>query len=273
MDNMQPFKQIKTLAIKSITPILFAILFVLSGLALNLPPYEKFIVLEGKLELAADLILAFPLIIFVCAPWVSILIWLGFFGLLIGLLFQFLWLKGKLGKIIIIIILLLNLLPGLFFCLISNARYEKPESCEKYFSPTNGLKIVAYPEKGWLGNTKLFFLATYDAGNHWNQIMYFRTPDPVKPNFDNLRYLDSNNYWVWISWQLAVTHDAGKTWLIWQPYNTWKNWPCCNYKLIKEVTFESAQKGMMLLDPIDGRGEISPLYTNDGGKTWKENKE
>ncbi|MGA2915378.1 MAG: hypothetical protein ABSE89_05070 [Sedimentisphaerales bacterium] len=269
---MRFFKQIKNWARKSITPLIFAILFILLGLALDLPPYEKFIVWEGRLELAAKFILATPLFIFTTAPLVPTLIWLGSCGFIIGLVFQFLWLKGKSGKIVIIIILLLNVPPGLFFFFISNARYEKPESCEKYFSQTNGLKIVAYPEKGFLGNTQLFYLATYDAGNHWNQIMHFRTHDPINPNFDNLRYLDPNNYWVWMGWQLAVTHNGGKTWFVWNPRETWKSWRCCNYRLIREVSFESAQNGMMFLDPI-GAVEKSHLYTNDGGKTWKENKE
>jgi hypothetical protein len=275
--SMRFVKSIRSWCRKKIMAFIIAGLFVLLGLTFWLPPYEKYFVLECRLEVIAELVLGIawiPLIIFL--PFFNIIIniiWFAILGLCIGLATQFLWGHGRPGRIIIAVILGLNLFPGFFFFLLNNPHIKEPESCEKFISAANGLKIVGYPAPGFLGGTQLFFLATQDAGNHWRQVMQFCHDDPVDPDCKAIRSLDANNYWVWVGWQLAVTHDGGKTWLVWNPRETWKNWQCCNYGLIKEVSFESTQTGMMALAPIPNRGEVSSLYTNDGGKTWKENRE
>ena len=141
-------------------------------------------------------------------------------------------------------------------------------SCEKYVSEQNGMRIVAYPEKGVIPGTHLFLLATRDGGESWRQVMHWRHDDPIDSTCDDIRSLGEDHIWAWIGWKAAVTVDGGKRWRVWSPNDTWPDWACCNYRLIDEITFEDAANGRMTLNPIPGRDPSSELVTTDGGHTW-----
>jgi photosystem II stability/assembly factor-like uncharacterized protein len=109
-----------------------------------------------------------------------------------------------------------------------------------------------------------FFLSTRDGSKTWQQVMYTRNDDPVDPACEKIKSLNSDSYWVWMGWQLAVTHDAGKTWQLWDTSEI-----SSGRRVIKDIIFEDERNGYLILDPLH-QNEPSLLYTRDGGKTWAE---
>ena len=142
-------------------------------------------------------------------------------------------------------------------------------SCERYVSEQNGIRIVAYPEKGLIPGTHLFLLATRDRGERWRQVLHFRHDDPIDPSCDAIRSLGEDHIWTWIGWKAAVTVDGGLHWDVWTPRKTWPDWAFCNYRLIDDTAFEDAVHGRMSLNPVQGRVPSDELETTDGGKTWR----
>lgn len=120
---------------------------------------------------------------------------LALLGLMIGLAIEFLWKHGWPGKATVILSVLLNAAFGLFFVLATDVLVGRPYAeCERMVSQTNGVRIVAYPEIGFLPGGHFFFLATRDSGESWQQIMDFRHDDPVDPPCENIRSRGADQY-------------------------------------------------------------------------------
>jgi hypothetical protein len=183
------------------------------------------------------------------------------------------WVGGGLACILLIRYLLSLCLILLITITVGSPPGPEYANCEKYISPTNGIRIVAKKDHTeFLEGGAFIFAATTDSGQTWVELMRFRHDDPIQPACENIRSLDAQHFWVWMGTTMGVTHDGGKTWATWKPQDTWRDWKCCNYGLIKDVEFKDALTGEMFLDPISGRGEESALFTKDGGITWYGNR-
>jgi hypothetical protein len=120
-----------------------------------------------------------------------------------------------------------------------------------------------------VGATYVFFL-TNDGGKAWKPMYSYRLDEPWEPDCQNLNSLNDRLAWTWIGRGLFfVTHDGGETWSKWTPAETWPNSErdCRDGVEIQGITFESVEIGYMKLRPVC---EISELYSDDGGITWRE---
>lgn len=134
------------------------------------------------------------------------------------------------------------------------------------------VRVTAYKETGANVNGAYYrFEATRAGSDDWREIMTFRHDDDPKIPTDQVRYVDNETGYVFMGWMYAVTTDAGRTWSVWSAEKDLAGWQCCNYKLISNVTIESDGRGVMRINPIQGRrGEVSELRTNDYGRNWTQ---
>lgn len=132
------------------------------------------------------------------------------------------------------------------------------------------IRVTAYEEKGANVNGAYYLFEAASAGSdHWREIMTVRHDDQPKIPADQVRYVNYDIGYVFMGWMYAVTTDAGNSWSVWSAEKDLSDWQCCNYKLISDVTIGSDGRGVMRLNPIEGRrGEVAELRTNDYGRHW-----
>jgi len=146
-------------------------------------------------------------------------------------------------------------------------------SCEKFFSNSSGIKVSAQREHSRIfgdGSVVFVYLATRDKGNNWAEFMRFYPDESVRtPKCESIKDLDEQNFWVWEGWLLGITHDGGKTWMVWEPRDSWSEWRSYNFDLIMDVQFETPNTGIMYLDTEDIGESSMTIQTDDGGKSSK----
>ena len=258
--------------------LIFAGIFALSSLIRFIPPNECCFIWQRQIQAIILYFHGFAnflsvLTFFLPVPYNAVinLVILFTYGMILGLFLEALWKWRKwLGKLLVTAVFAINALPGSFVVTTSDTLIGQPyAACQKNISDEIAVRIVAFPEEGFIPGAYFFFSITQDAGKTWRQFMFFRHDDPVEPPCENIRSTTSDHIWAWMGWQAAVTNNAGKTWQIWRPQESWPDWICCNYGLVKDVTFQDNQNGRMVLDPIPGRNETDFLATQDGGRTWR----
>lgn len=239
-----------------------------------IPPIEKIFFIQRRVEALYDLcqgIFAFLLIpaSFFGYPISFLLHILVILTTIfsIGFLIEKLWRNSKFK--IIILLLVLHIPCGMFVISTKDTVVGGVyATCEKEISDQVKVKIVMYPERGWIPGAHYFFMETRDNGGSWHQIMHFRHDDPVDPPCKNIKRINEDFYWVWMGWKLAVTGDGGQSWNTWTPEKSWPDWTCCNYGLIEEVEFKNTKYGTMYLNPIGNGFPAQRLETTDAGISW-----
>ena len=192
-------------------------------------------------------------------------------GFIYGLIIVALGSRGLLGRIMVLVIIVLNTCPGMFSVSFGNTSVGPPyASCEKYLSDEVGIRIKAYPEGGVIPGAHFFFMETRDGGVTWKEIMHFRHDDQLEPPCENIKYRTPDHYWVWMGWQMTVTNDGGQTWHEWEPWDTWPDFKYTNYRMISNVDFEDELRGSMQLRSRPAHNLPPELATFDGGITWIE---
>jgi hypothetical protein len=251
---------------------------ILLGLVELLPPIESFFVWQRRLEAAFEVsfgilnsffLLPFYRLPFLIPPLIFHIVILITCSVIYGLLLEKL-LRFKVGWIVALGLVVLNSFYGCFVVGAASTLVGDPYTCETMITDEVRVKLVTYPERGFLPGANYFFMESRNSGNRWHQIMYSRSDDPQLPPCQNIKYLSEDHYWVWMWDQFAVTVDGGKTWNEWQSTNGWASGECCNYGLIEDVEFSSSTSGRMFLNPVSGRNPATELITMDGGITWKE---
>jgi hypothetical protein len=135
---------------------------------------------------------------------------------------------------------------------------------------TFSVRVTTYEETGANVNGAYFvFEAASAQTQQWKEIMTFRHDDDPKITADQVRYVNDEIGYVFMGWMYAVTTDAGRSWSVWSAERDLPDWQCCNYKLIRDVTIGTDGRGIMTLNPIEGRrGEVTELRTKDYGRHW-----
>jgi hypothetical protein len=252
--------------------LIFAAIFTILGLIRFIPAYEKIFIGQRFIQAVAQVVHGFADIFAIFSrllptplKMVGFFVILFIFGILYGLTLIKLWKwKGWLGKFLALLLVLINSLPGLFAVNASDTLIGKPyATCNKEISESVTVRIVAYPEIGWIAGSHQFYSISRDEGRTWHQFMHFRHDDPVPPNCDNIQSSTSNHIWVWTNSLVAVTENTGMDW------HTWSKREDCRRCIIESVMFQDSNAGHIELSPIDDEGEKILLYTEDGGETWK----
>jgi len=260
----RPFEGLRLWAGSHRLALVVALPLAVAGVvAVGLPPQERIFSLQRSLLAGVQMacgLLELPVIIAArvigealppaLALLANCLLFTGL-GLLGGLLVEGLWRRGWPGRLLLLVGVVVNIMIGQFAITWGDTLVGPPSArCEKYFSETTGLRIVVYPEQGIIPGSHIFFSSTRDSGRTWRQFMHFRHDDPLEPDCEQSGSLTPDHFWAWYGWQAAVTLDAGRTWRLWQPADTWPDWRCCNYRLVLDITFSDSQNGQMRLDPI-----------------------
>jgi hypothetical protein len=252
--------------------VIFAVIFALLGLVRYIPPYENIFIWQRFIQAVALVVHGFATSIIAVSRFlpeslgaISAFLFLFVFGAIYGLELTKLWKWRRwLGKFLALLLILINSLPGLFIVNASDTLVGKSyATCNKEISDAVIVRIIAYPEIGWIAGSHQFYLISRDGGKAWHQFMDFRHDDPIRPNCDNIQSSTSNHIWVWTNSRVAVTQNTGMDW------NIWSKREYCNFCMIETVMFQDSQEGQIELSPIDDAGENIFLYTEDGGVTWK----
>lgn len=192
-------------------------------------------------------------------------LYLIFTGLITGKIIQTLWQNGRSGRIILVIILILNTCLGLFVLAWGNVLVTRDPSldCQKFITQNQGLKIVTYSQFRILPGAYHFYLFTLDGGKTWTQLFSDSSDEITAGDCQTFQTLNSDFLWVWSPYHLETTHDGGSSWTHWA-------WECCKYGAIKHVNYQDEMTGRMTLFPWGD--DITNLFTTDGGKTWLPEK-
>jgi photosystem II stability/assembly factor-like uncharacterized protein len=163
---------------------------------------------------------------------------------------------GALRIIIIILVLSTGFFLG-YMALTSGLMKGSYATCRASISATTEIKIVARRTDD--GSGSFTFMITQDGGQSWKDFMYYEQEDAFNPKCQNVKLLDKENFWVWMGSTVGITHDGGRTWILWDS-------ECCNYSPIADIRFENTQSGSIVLNLVSY--ETSSLITNDGGRNW-----
>jgi hypothetical protein len=130
--------------------------------------------------------------------------------------------------------------------------------------------VTAYRERALFtpGAFYVFQSAAKDS-NGLHEVLTVRTDEPNPIPHDDIRFINNQTAYFFMSNYYAVTTDSGRTWSIWDAeknlaYRQHNLWPS-----IKEVHIESSGTGKMTLPPLVDQGaEVPLLHTNDYGRHW-----
>ena len=177
-----------------------------------------------------------------------------------------LWTDPNEGRPTMLLFAALNPIIGILTVYAGCLLVEEPHrECRLQAAEGRLLEIVSYAEIGWNAEQRLFLLSSTDDGESWSEVMYVT---PISPSFScgTLARFDEQFYAYWIGWKLAVTHDGGASWAVWDPSQLTPDWYCCSERLIRSVIFTGPSTGIM--EGSFGFVDSDYLITNDGGKTW-----
>ena len=146
------------------------------------------------------------------------------------------------------------------------------KTCVYKFTEERVIRITASDEysQSLLGVQYDFFLST-NHGKSWIKIHSFRLDDPWELECQNFDSLNDKFAWTWIGpVYFFVTHDGGKTWSGWNPYDIpeLSARECHGRDEIYSIQFKDEYLGTMNIRPMCN---ISMLNSYDGGITWVTN--
>jgi hypothetical protein len=151
-----------------------------------------------------------------------------------------------------------------FYCLSQNIENEEIKFWQIQNSKTEvsfrGLSVLN--EKiVWVSGAKGTVLKTTDGGINWIKV---EVPDGKELDFRDVEVIDENN---------ILLLPAGNTGKIFRTSDAGMSWSIVFNNQNKGVFFDGMafwdkKSGMAFSDPINGSFLI--IYTNDGGKIWKE---
>ncbi len=207
--------------------------------------------------------------------WITFLI-LFIYGFILGLFLEHLLRADKWKAISLPSLLIaINFFFGCCTSTLNNPHIGKPyATCQKRISETTAIRIVVYPGgREFLPGGYFFFSASHNAGETWKQFMVIYYDEPINPLCENIHSLSSNQIWVWMGWQAAISKDSGKTWYIWTLKENWPDWKYGDYGQIEDISFKDNMNGRMKLEHILELDQTTFLITENGGITWEmENK-
>jgi hypothetical protein len=169
----------------------------------------------------------------------------------------------------------LMLIVGLLFCGVYYFNSSAQGRAYYDFEVANAkfkIRVTAYREKVTFalpGAYYVFESAEADSTS-WHKIMTLRIDEPYRLPRDQVRFVNENSAYIFISTYYMVTTDGGHTWSIW---NAEKDLPDRRKhnlsSAIREVDMKSDGTGRMMLYPLPGsRGGTPELHTTDYGQHW-----
>jgi hypothetical protein len=198
-------------------------------------------------------------------------------GFVLGLLVFFLWTRYRIGKLLVGVFVLSNVVIGGFVSFWLGDFVRTPtEICRIALTGGLSIRVLGYGPQNESFFDNYFILSTVDGGQTWSQalVQYYdiwdENPPPPDCEERNLHYqtLPDNKFiWLWTRENLSISNDGGYNWRSWTP-------ACmvrvqCDYGSITAVTFEDVEMGYMNVVPfINPPGATTDLYSSDGGLTW-----
>jgi len=104
-----------------------------------------------------------------------------------------------------------------------------------------------------------------DGGKTWKQFWRYQNAINEYAWCDAFDSLDESNFWMWSRTEIAITHDAGATWILGDNY---KRWAKNQNPYVDYIKFDTPDSGQLVF--LNGANKTDPtLLTHDGGKTWQ----
>ena len=139
--------------------------------------------------------------------------------------------------------------------------------CERVVQGTNLIRMISHTEVGFAPGQTFFLTRSPDGGNSWTEVFEVNVRFPVREVCNRLQVRDSSFQWFWLGPDLAVTHDGGARWDVWQISDLWPDWVCCGARIISTADMRDPRLGTMDLAGTDL--PASHLVTEDGGLSWR----
>lgn len=185
---------------------------------------------------------------------------------LVALLITRLWNSPTEGKEIAVFLSVSSLALGAAAAYADSLLVSEPSrECLANATDSRVLEIVNYPEIGWNPARRIFLVSSTDGGVSWRQVLHIG-PISQSSGCGMLGVFDDSFFWYWVGWKLAVTHDGGETWTVWEPNDLFPERRCCEERRIGSVEFTDQMSGIMR--GSFGFAQADLLISGDGGRTW-----
>lgn len=144
-----------------------------------------------------------------------------------------------------------------------------------YPTRTGDLKVSAFNEQArinFVPGAYYDFAFTPKDSVDPHFVMVFRHDDPLPiKEAVSFKTFDPEILVVFIGWMMGISHDAGRTWKVWNANENLPGWDCCNYRLIEDVQIDGNGFGVMTFNPIPMRaGAVGEIRSHDFGRTWSK---
>ena len=142
--------------------------------------------------------------------------------------------------------------------------YVKPKGTgELQIDPNTGKVFLGYGfrEHMVILIPEVDYEVTQDGGRSWKVFWQFENIENERHWCKSFDSLDADNFWLWTSSWIAITHDGGETWIV---QDGRKEWNINTDNAINQVSFDTPEAGQIIFVDPD-----LALITDDGGETWR----
>ena len=150
-------------------------------------------------------------------------------------------------------------------CLNQTKTLDKWEVANEKFR----IRITGYEEGSWTGGAKYIFQSASVGAEDWREITSLREDNPVMIPRNQVRFVNEQIGYFFMTWTCAVTTDSGSTWHVWNLEKDLPNWECCNYGIIRNVSINPNGTGRMELGGTN-QPELQELRTTNFGQNWSK---
>lgn len=134
------------------------------------------------------------------------------------------------------------------------------------------IRVTAYEEEGrsFSASRPFYVFETDSLGREdWREIMTIQDESRPQIPREQVRFVNDQIAYVFMSSKCAVTTDEGKTWFIWDGGKTLPKSLLYAYRGIKQVSIATNGNGTMQLERApQAQGEWPDLRTTDYGYHW-----
>jgi hypothetical protein len=182
-------------------------------------------------------------------------------------------------------------IPGDKLLLLGGGIQGHPEYCEHSITPQKRVRLgvtpYAFPQRNggktvdpnnWRNepfahdflafNTIVVPYVDYeisnDGGKTWDRFWRYENQVNEYAWCNAFDTLDESNFWMWTRNSIAITHDAGASWILGDDY---KKWAKNRNVIIDYIKFDTPEIGQLVFVYEATRPDPT-LLTQDGGKTW-----
>ncbi len=132
------------------------------------------------------------------------------------------------------------------------------------------IRVTEYEEKHFpLSKFRYVFEGKSAKAGEWTEIMSTINDDDVPIPRDQIRFINNQAAYIFMSDKYAITTNGGTTWFIWRAKDGLSKMEYPGQFLIKEVTVNEDGQGILILAASVSDTPRAQFQTDDFGHSWK----